>query len=113
MHFSKKAVSAMFTGAMALAAVGVAAPAASAATSCPNPQATDFPKAGGGIDLDAYSAAVAAANECKAGVSGSTVAFTGSSSQELAIVGAALVAGGAGAIVIARRRRTSTVDARD
>jgi len=116
MHFAKRVASIAFAGGMGLAALGLAAPAAGAATTCPNPQATDFHKADGSIDLDAYSAAVAAANQCQAGVSGSTastLAFTGSSSKELAIVGGALVAAGAGAVVVARRRRTTPVDAQD
>src|SRR5215471_2428097 len=114
MQLAKRVVTVAFAGGMALAAFGLAAPAAGAATTCANPQATDFHKADGSIDLDAYSAAVAAANACKAGTTttsgstASTLAFTGSSSKELAIVGGALVVAGAGAVLITRRRRTST-----
>jgi LPXTG-motif cell wall-anchored protein len=111
MHRSRKLAAVVFMGAMAIGAVGLSASSATAATSCPNPQATDFKNADGSINVNAYLAAVTAANECKAGTTsgtaGSTLAFTGSSSKELALIGGALVLGGVGAVAISRRRRAS------
>jgi hypothetical protein len=90
--------------------------APSGAATCTDPGlATDYKNPDGSLNIQAYLAAVAAFNACVAGESTSTnppaappasgLAFTGSDSRELAVVGIAIVGVGAVAIVVARRRR--------
>jgi hypothetical protein len=91
--------------------------APSGAATCTDPgTATDYKNPDGTINIQAYLAAVAAFNACVAGENVSTnppaaapaasgLAFTGSESRELAVLGIAIVGVGAVAVVVARRRR--------
>jgi LPXTG-motif cell wall-anchored protein len=117
MRLKKALGSGLAAGAIGISALLVGAPGAHAATAAQcggEPSAANFPKAGGGIDVAAYAAAVAAFNACVAGgtttattttAPAHTVAFTGSNSSELGAIGAAMIGVGAGAVVLARRRR--------
>jgi hypothetical protein len=83
------------------------------------PVATNFTTPGGGIDVNAYLAAVTAYNQCVAGANASTtptstvpakaLAFTGSNSTELAAIALAIVGLGAGAVLVARRRSSTPI----
>jgi hypothetical protein len=114
MKTSKFVAAALISLAIALPTFVAAAP--SGAATCTNPGlATDYKNPDGTINISAYLAAVAAFNACVAGAGASTtppaqsppsgLAFTGSDSRELAVLGVAVVGIGVGAIVIARRRR--------
>jgi hypothetical protein len=82
---------------------------------CVKPAATDIRTPSGAIDLEGYTAAVAAYNACVGGVSAvksttaapsSTLAFTGSDSTTVVVVAIAALGLGIGALVVARRRTT-------
>jgi hypothetical protein len=84
---------------------------------CVQPVATDIRTPSGAIDIQGYTAAVAAYNACVGGVSASrttaaasapsaALAFTGSDSTMVVVVAVAAIGLGVGALVIARRRTT-------
>jgi LPXTG-motif cell wall-anchored protein len=113
MRLKRRVASGIAAGAIAMTMLFAGGPA-HAATNCgTEPTATQFPAAGGGLDIAAYAAAVAAFNACVSGgtaattttVPASHLAFTGSNSSNLGAIGAALVGVGAGAVVLSRRRR--------
>jgi hypothetical protein len=111
--------SVVVAGVIGMSAVAATVPSAHAATVvCTNPgSATNFVNADGSLNLAAYLAAVANFNACVSGTGvlastqGGALAFTGSDSTRLAILGVALVGVGAGALGFSRRRRRADATA--
>jgi hypothetical protein len=96
-------------GVIGMSAVAATAPAAHADTRvCVDPgAATNFTNPDGSLNLAAYLVAVGNFNACKQVSTTATgaLAFTGSNSTELAVLGVTLAGVGAGVLELGRRRR--------
>lgn len=106
MRFLKRISTVAFAAVLlASAALAVAAPVAQAATCTAPKSVADFP------DVASYLAALEAYNKCVSGegstATTSALAFTGSQSNQLIVVGVAALAVGGAALVVSRRRKAS------